>query len=396
MLYKDTLISLDVGTNKSCAIVAGFSQTEGWKTLGIGISGSAGIKKGRLVQPAHAVNSIQLALKRAQEAAKFSAKKVLLSLPMSVCHSFWNQQSISFYDTRKVNAEDILMLQKKLENIPLNKNIHLIKNNTHNYLLDNKSKLSNSPLGRETHTIEATSQIFYIDEPDLIHWTQLLKTLGFEQIFFNLALEGLAQATLPPLQRQAGSILIDLGGGIVQIGIIQGDKLIHGAFTHIAGNHVLADIMYGVNVPAGEARRLLFEYGQAQAPAKENEMITILGDSGEEKSQVSKEYFYKIINSRLEELFSFIQEKLIHWERENVSLPTTVFLSGGLSLLPGISKIAEKILKRKIILPQKKKQVVFQTAEGALQIASDKITPQPSLIRKTLKATKSWFKEFVI
>ena len=395
MSKKLSLLALDIGTTKTCAALAVYHQPEqAWKILGMGLAGTEGIKKGRLVQPALAAQSIKLAVERAGSAAKTKAKNVLLGLPMSVCQSFWNRCSIPFYDERQVKKEDIAALLGKLSDIKLNKRYQLLKVLPHSYFLDNKKEVKAPPLGQEARELSVAGQLYYLDEPDVLHWQQLLKSLGFAEVYFGIALEALAQTTVPLPQRQMGVLLLDLGSGLVQIGLFEDNMLRSGSYIPVAGNHILADIMYGANVHAGEARRLLLEHGQAEGTCGKEDMLTIFGPAGEERSQISKEYFYRIINARVEEIFSLVKEKLTIWEREGLILPQLVYLGGGLSLLPGIKKSAEKCLGLKVELPEKKKSMVYQTAEGLFLSAKDAIAPELSAWQKTLRSTRNWWHEF--
>ena len=66
---RGVLVGLDIGTTKICCIIAQQNTIDGLKLLGAGIGPSTGIDKGMVVNIEEAVNSIELAVNKAEKMA---------------------------------------------------------------------------------------------------------------------------------------------------------------------------------------------------------------------------------------------------------------------------------------------------------------------------------------
>jgi cell division protein FtsA len=396
MKPKKTIAALDLGSSKTCVAIAGyFGEREGWKVLGHGFVPSEGIKKGRLTQHANAAKAAAQALKKAQDITKTRPTELIIALPASVYKNVWREESLSFYTKRKVQQDDLLTLSKKLSRFPRSEKVHFLKHFISKFRLDNADWKEAIPLGKEARSISVAGTIFYLDDIDAVHWQELGQTIGLDRVRFGLAAEALSRMLIPDEENSNPVLQVDLGAGLTQMTIVKDKKILRSGPLAIAGDHVSHDIMYGVNIAVGEARRLLHEHGQANGQATDDEMMLVLDDNGEEKTQVSKAYVYRIIDARVRELFSFIREKLGEWKKEGSALPKVMILGGGLSLLSGIESVAQEITGLQVLLPKNKKNVAAQIAEGLILAEQAALTPRSSLFKRSLQRIGVWCREFV-
>ncbi len=395
MRPKKIIVTFDVGTSKICAVIAGyFGEREGWKTLGTGFAPSAGIKKGRLIQPTAVQKGMEHALAQARGTGQLSPSEAVIALPSSVCKTLWHEETRAFYAERSVNDNDIKELTERFPRLPKDSKNRLLKAVIHQYRCDKGPWTPSLPTGLRARAVSAAGQIFYLDEADAVQWTSTLNALPFAKIHFGIASEALAAH----IQKEHASLTdwlqFDLGAGLTQAALIERSHVVRQGATIVAGNHILHDLMYGVNIDLPEARRLLHEQGHADGKASEEDIVHILREDGSEKTAVSRAYVYRIINARVRELFAFLQDEISHWTKEGFTLPDTIVLEGGLSLLPGIDSVVQKLFNKKVHLLHATKNIAAHTAAGLLTAERPVLTPKRSRIERFVMAVGRWFKEF--
>ncbi len=381
---KKIIISFDIGTSKVAAVVAGyFGVKEGWKVLGQGMAASEGIKKGRMIQPALALNAVEQARRRAQEAAHVIAYEAVVALPVSVCKGSWREATREFYADRKVQTEDVSYLGKKVSSGFAQERQTVIKSIVHSYKIDDQDWSTEDPVGQMGHRISIMATVFSIDNVDAVQMQEFFKNLAFKKVSFGIAQEALIQKWHElKLALAPEYVQIDIGAGLVQLALVRQQKLIKLDLAPITSNHVLHDIVYGVNVDTAEARRLLMEFGRADGSADPEAMLTVLDDKGEEKTQVSKAYFYRIVNARILELLDFIKQRLSEWEKEGISIPGHLIFAGGLSRLSDLGVLAGHVLNKKVSTVDHKKDIPYFIAEGLILSEKDQINPRSSLFKR--------------
>lgn len=127
---------------------------------------------------------------------------------------------------------------------------------------------------------------------------------------------------------------------------------------------------------------------------------------GQKPRQLARSILAQIIEARTEEIIKIIEWELVRSGYVE-SLHAGVVLTGGVSLLPGIRELAERVfdLPVRIGVPYHfgglgdvVKNPIYATATGLLlhgrKYGSRGPLEEPSLFRKVLVSMKRWFREF--
>ena len=163
----------------------------------------------------------------------------------------------------------------------------------------------------------------------------------------NFVVEPLAsaEAVLHEKQKELGTILINIGGSTTSLAVFEDGDLLHLAVLPVGGAHVTNDIAIGLRTSIEVAETVKLQYGTAlpEEVGKKEEIDLGAIDSREE-GLVSRHHVAEIIEARLEEIFSFVNNELKAIGREGL-LPGGAVLTGGGALLPGATDLAKRMLR---------------------------------------------------
>jgi cell division protein FtsA len=159
----------------------------------------------------------------------------------------------------------------------------------------------------------------------------------------DLILEPLAsaEAVLSEEEKEAGVVLVDIGGGTTDIAIFQDGIIRHTAVIPFGGNIITEDIKEGCTVLRQQAELLKIRFGSALASETlENEIVSIPGLRGREPKEISVRNLASIIQARIEEII-----ELVHYEIKasgfEKKLIAGIVLTGGGSQLRNLRPLVE-------------------------------------------------------
>ncbi|MNK98988.1 Cell division protein FtsA [compost metagenome] len=151
----------------------------------------------------------------------------------------------------------------------------------------------------------------------------------------ELILEPLAssEAVLDDDEKNAGVVLVDIGGGTTDVAIFHEGIIRHTAVIPLGGNIVTEDIRQGCSVLRSQAELLKTRFGSALADEnKENEVICVPGLKGREPKEISVKNLAYIIQARMEEIIEHVYYEIKSSGYENKLIGGIVITGGGAQL----------------------------------------------------------------
>ncbi len=202
--------------------------------------------------------------------------------------------------------------------------------------------------------------------------------------------------------------LVDIGGGTTDIAIFIGGSIRHSAVIPIAGDQITNDIAMALRTPTPGRRRDQAALRHRQAGAGQSERqdrgARGIGDRG--PRSLSQQALAAVIEPRVEELFSMVQQ-MIRESGYEEALSSGVVITGGSSLLPGMVELAEDIFLKPVrvgapeydgALSDVVRTPRFATAMGLVEEArrrrrakGRKAAEQSGSFKDTLRRMKEWF-----
>ena len=344
--YKDLLVSLDIGTSKVVAIVAELKGEGHYEVIGLGQSESKGLKKGVVVNIEATVQSIQRALEEAELMADCKITNVFTGIAGSHIRSFNSSGMVAIKD-KEVTQTDVARVIEtaKAINIPTDQQVlHIL---TQEFIIDGQEDVR-EPIGMSGIRLEVKVHIVTGAESAAQNIVKCVRRCGLE--VNDLILQPLASslAVLTEDEKDLGVVLVDIGGGTTDIAIFAEGAIRHTAVIPIAGDQITSDIAMALRTPTPDAEDIKVGYGIAkQALADPDEMVEVPGLGERGPRTLSRQALAAVIEPRVEELFSLVQQVVRESGYEEL-LSSGVVITGGASMMPGMVELGEDIFLKPV------------------------------------------------
>ena len=145
-------------------------------------------------------------------------------------------------------------------------------------------------------------------------------------------------------EKDLGVCLVDIGGGTTDIAIFQNGAIVHTAVIALGGNNLTNDIAMGLRTPMEAAEKLKQKHGCAlTSMVDKSEMIEVPSVGQRESRSMGRTILAEILEPRVEEIFQLVHHEI---ERNGFSelLTSGVVITGGSTLLPGMTELAEEVM----------------------------------------------------
>ena len=411
------MVGLDIGTTKICAIVASIDEQERINILGVGKAPSDGLSRGVVVNIDKTVNAIKEAIAQAELASGIQVNSVNVGIAGDHIRSMRSKGVITINNRdNEITAQDVERLLEDCQRIMLPTDQQILHVIPQEFVVDGQDGISD-PVGMSGMRMEAEVHIITGLVSAAKNIYRCVERAGYQVA--DIILEPLASSysALDAEEKEAGVVLVDIGGGTTDVAIFQESTIRHTAVIAVAGQKVTDDIRIGLSVLDDQAESLKRKHGESYADLiQEDEVITVPGIAGRPPKEITKSILGKIIQARMEEILEIVG---IEIKRSGYSdaLSAGVVLTGGGSLVKNICPLANESLgmDAKIGLPlgitgglvEEVNSPIYATAVGlvihALKTgmnnqktmipASSKATSVEQVMNKIADRMKGWFKE---
>jgi cell division protein FtsA len=339
---ENIIVGLDVGTTKICAVVG---EVEGKKIniIGIGTHPSIGLRKGVVVNIESTVESIQKAVEEAELMAGCEISSVYAGIAGGHITGF-NSRGIVAIKGPEVTKNDVerVVDAARAVAIPMDREvIHVIPQE---FIIDDQGGIQN-PVGMSGVRLEAKIHIVTGAVTSAHNIVKCANRSGLDVC--DIVLEPLAsgEAVLTDEEKDLGTALLDLGGGTSDLAIFFGKNIKHTFVLSLGGNNLTNDISIGLRASQAEAEKIKIKYGTCVARDISNEeTIEVPGMGGRKPRKLPRQILGEILEPRIEEIFTLIKREIFRAGMDNV-ITSGMVLTGGSSLLHGITDIAESIFE---------------------------------------------------
>ena len=259
-MKHETVCGLDIGTTKTCAVVA-VDGPNGLEIVGVGEAPSMGMRKGVVVDLDETIKSIEAATEKAERMAGFHVSDVFVGITGDHIRSTNNRAVVAVSgDDREVAAVDVRRVidASKIINLPADRQIiHALPRF---FTVDGQDGVERS--GR--HGRRAPRSRHASDHRRFDFITNVLKCVhraGLEAA--GLVFEPLASSasTLMAEEKQVGVVLLDIGGGTTDIAVFSLGSAILTSTIPVGGNILTNDISLGLKTSLAEAEEVKKRFG---------------------------------------------------------------------------------------------------------------------------------------
>ncbi|MEW6326070.1 MAG: cell division protein FtsA [Thermodesulfobacteriota bacterium] len=336
----DIIVGLDIGTTKICAVVGELNK-DTIKIVGVGSHPSIGLRKGVVVNIESTVNSIQKAIEEAELMAGCEIKSVYAGIAGSHIKGF-NSHGVIAIKGREVGQNDIdrVIDAARAVAIPLDREvIHILPQE---YIVDDQDGILD-PLGMTGVRLEAKVHIITGAVTSAHNIIKCCNRAGLDVC--DIVLESLAsaEAVLSNEEKDLGVALIDFGGGTTDLAVFTGGSIRHTSVLGLGGNNLTNDIAVGLRTPMAEAEKIKVKHGCClNTMIQKDQTIEVPSVGGRKPRIVSRYILSEILEPRVEEVFSLIDQEIIRSGFKEL-VAAGLIITGGSALLEGIPEMAEQV-----------------------------------------------------
>lgn len=344
MAKKDRyIVGLDIGTTKVCILVAEIRDDGAIDIIGMGSCDSKGLRKGVIINVDPTVECIRKVVEEAELMSGISIEEAYVGIAGEHITGSNSRGMISINSKDHViTRDDISRVIEAAKMIPIPTDKDILHVLPQEFMVDGQDEIAD-PLGISGSRLEVNVHVVTCGNTQLQTLLTCVNKAGIE--VSDTVLEQLAssEAVLTPDEKELGVGLIDIGGGTTDLAVFEKQSLWHSYIRSIGGDHFTSDIAVGLRTPIAEAERIKKRYGCALGSIIEDEeTIEVPSVGGRKARYMSRQILCDIIQPRAEELFVIMRDEI---ERMGLlhSLNSGVVITGGGSLLEGMTEIAERI-----------------------------------------------------
>jgi cell division protein FtsA len=341
-MQKDKIVvGLDIGTTKICAIVGRQNEYGKLEILGMGKAVSEGVIRGMVTNINLTVDAIKKAIKEAGDQSGIDIRVVNVGIAGQHIKSSMHHGSITRNSAEgEISVEDVNRLTNDMYKTVMPFGSEIIHVMPQDYTVDYESAIKD-PVGMLGVRLEADFHVITAQTNAIQNINKCIIRAGLE--IENLILEPLASslAVLSDEEKEAGVVLVDIGGGTTDVAIFHDNIIRHTAVIPFGGNIITQDIKQGCNLMQNQAELLKVKFGKAIAEeANSNEIVSIPGLRNRPPKEISVRNLAHIIQARMEEIVEMVHAEIIHSGYEG-KLAGGIVITGGGSQLQFIKQLFE-------------------------------------------------------
>ena len=424
-IQRGVIALLDVGTSKIACLILRFDgeetlpQGEGighmagqsrFRVIGAATTRSRGVELGESCAIQETERAIRTAVQAAQKMANVRVDHVIACLSGGQPRSYGLAGVVPVHGD-VVTEQDVARALSGCEVPDYGQGREVLHAQPVNFALDHRSGLID-PRGQIGQRLACDMHMLTVD-------TAVLQNLIYCLKRCDLELAGLASSAyvsglsaLVEDEQELGAACIDLGGGTTGVSIFIKKHMIYADCVRLGGEHVTQDISKGLQISGAVAERIkTFHGGVVATGMDDREMIEIGGETGDwehDRRTISRAELIGIMRPRVEEILEEVRERLDAAGFEH--LPSQqIVLTGGGSQIPGLDRLAPKILGQQVRigrplrvqgLPQAATGSAFSGAVGLCLFAShpqdewwDFEIPFDGYSSRSFKRAVRWFRD---
>lgn len=336
---SELVVGLDLGTTKIAALVGRRNEFGKVEILGIGKAESLGVNRGVVVNIEQTVASIKSAVTMAADKANVDIGEVIVGIAGQHIKSMQHRGMLTRQSLDdEVSQKDIDQLIDSMHRLVMNPGEEIIHVIPQEYIIDNESGIKN-PIGHAGIRLEGNFHIITGQVSAVKNIFKCVNRAGLETVDLHLEPLASADAVLSEDEKEAGVVLVDIGGGTTDVAIFYDGIIRHTAVIPFGGNIVTEDIKEGCGIIKTQAEQLKVKFGSALAQEnQENEIISIPGLRGRPHKEISVKFLAQIIQARMEEILEFVlfEIKSSGFERK---LAAGIVVTGGGALLKHLPQL---------------------------------------------------------
>ncbi len=347
MAIGDIIVGLDLGATKVSCVIGQVNKFSEIEVIGYGLSDSAGIKKGKIIDPHSVSNAVRNAVGAAEEVSDLVVNSTYVNIKGMNTRI---ERIIVETNVEKPNdgmsINDIYNAYSKVQMaVNMSNNEQIIDLLPIEYTVNGR-KYKEEPIGAFCKSFLIEAQVVIANGEYIAGVQKVLKLSGLK--LDGLILETLATSNivLMPEEKDIGVLLVDIGGGHTDISVYKNNIIEFYTTLPVGGDHITNDIAMTLDITSDEAEKLKRQYNLAiMAMIANNHEVKLNSKMTTGESEVIRcSEIVQIIEARVKEIYQLIK-KMISDNKLNGKIDCMVLTGQGISNIVGVQELAMLILK---------------------------------------------------
>ncbi|HTV73832.1 MAG TPA: cell division protein FtsA [Candidatus Acidoferrales bacterium] len=335
---RDTVAGLDIGTTKTCAVVATVTR-DGLDIIGVGEAPSTGLRRGVVTDLEETVRSIEAATERAERMAGVHISHVYVGVTGEHVQSTNNRGVVAISsDEREVAANDVRRCLEASKLITIATDRQIIHALPRAFSVDGHEGVSD-PVGLSGGRLEVETHIITGGTTFITNVLKCVHRAGLEPA--GIVFEPLASgaATLLNEEKQVGVALLDIGGGTTDVIVYSDGGVAHSSTVPVGGNILTNDIALGLKTTFADAEAVKRAHGTGADEGDGDPGFPVHTLDGRTQRMVTRAQLRAIVVPRMLEIFRMAKTHISEHTPRDLVLAEVV-LTGGGAHLRGIEALA--------------------------------------------------------
>jgi cell division protein FtsA len=340
---QEYFVGLDIGTSQVRCVIGMFDPNGGVapSIIGHGQAPNQGMRRGAVVHVDEVADAIAQAVTEAERISGKQIRQATVNVNGSHVLGINSEGVIAISAAnREITPEDRLRVEEAATIVSLPANREIIQFFAKNYSLDGQRNIKD-PVGMHGVRLEVDAHIVTAASPNLRNLEQALEKAQINANHHTISGLAAAEAVLTRQQREAGTLLLDIGAGTTNLIVFEDGEVQHIAVLPIGGQHITNDLAIGLKTDIDIAEKVKLEHANLKSDVKKTTATVRIGAKNH---QFDFEQIAIVTEARVDELLDYVNKELAKIKKAG-KLPGGVVLTGGVSNLPGLDEFTREKLQ---------------------------------------------------
>jgi cell division protein FtsA len=354
MISEKKLLIIDFGTESIRTSLVTLKGNK--KQFFVTTNPSRGVKNGNIINVPSATDSLKSALNKLKlEASTVLPDEAYVIIPGGSTLGYEVEAKISFPGMKTINYNDVNLVKNKikdeirrLKGLTVKNIYEIIHIIPQEFVVDSVSGIKN-PIGHSGRVLVMKAFVVLAAKSYLRTLEELLREVG-------LRLRGgvlQALATFYAIRDEKtyfnNNMLLYVGAGNTELLYLREDAPVYFKHEPFGVEDIIDFIIHQLKVSRKEAERLYREFGSANAFKFSTEEVIEI-NYGMKTLKIPRILIPALIHLKLKKLVKDIKKVLNEEDPSFLVHLNRVFLAGGLSQLPDVAELLEKLFKAPVVL----------------------------------------------
>lgn len=344
MYQEDIRLAIDLGSTKVCTVAVRRDSVGDPEVLALNVMPSDAMNRGDLTNRKRAAEIIRASVSEAHEQCNINFSKAYVGISGKHVRSFkgWGRKG-TFDFSSGVTEHDILAAVRNAAAKNISDADHLLYATPIGYRIDGDTDFRKPPIGMHPDYLEVQTRLVVCD---YVHYDGIfgaVREAGIEPIHGGATIIAEAEQMLTGYERDAGSVMIDIGGNDSEIAVYYDGRAVSVTSLPIGGFHFTNDIAFSYDIPFENAEAVKLESGGVDPAARtDGTEIDPNKLTGEERivdveRALTQGAVSHLLRDRIGEMAQMFRRRIQQTEEISDSEYVNVAFTGGGAMIKGFA-----------------------------------------------------------